>query len=1158
MLNTDLHNPAIKEERRMTKDGFVRNNRGISDGQDLPQEMLTDIFDRIKENPISLKEDDEAREKTMDNGAAANALSPAVFFTSHYDEMDKTKESNFNKERDQIVRTTESLLKRRRHSTLEAGKGALRKSRSTAGSKSHSVRYVRTDDSGLRDEYVAPMFEVTWGPALAAFSTAMESANGTVGALLAIATEEELEAAAINAAETIEVCLTGFRFAICTAGLVGNDVARDAYMGALSRFSQLGTGVLLEPRHVRCTQTMLALARSDGELLGSSWEHIFRALSEINRFHQLFQLLARNDRVIAAAAERRKSRMASRERRHQEKERRRAAKEESDSIGNLSMESDDSTGTDLSDSSSLFDDSDDFDFNDKMDTKQIDEANARTVYEAVSEEIIEAIYERSSSMSTGAVKEFILQLCRVSRMEISHYGGGVGSDSNQVDLTKVQYRRQHELLASAPSKESEGGFHHHQTNIYNLQKLVEVTHYNMDSRPRLVFADIWTTVSAHLTSTALHSNPAVAMYAVDSFRQLCTQYLQREELGVFEFQRRFLKPLETVMSKSEISTTKELLLKCVERIILMFGSPRGDNQGGMLRSGWRPVLTVLGLAGRDPDEDIAKLGFDMLTTQIKECLAQCTNGEEASNAQGFLLVERFIDLVDALLIYVGGPHEEMSLQCIDDLLKLCDFLADESTVSPLVKKRRSALSIGPENGTDKSEAAKNEELELWWPILLGLSRSVGDARKKVRRKGLDSLMKIILTHFFTVGEEKERQVQNLQLVFKGILIPILEFGDVDGQDAKAPALPSDFDRFLTAPPKTGEASKPPETSPSMCWVDTTFDQFMDGCIQICLRSIHVFGDDTLVEEIFAMLNSCLVSDSGAMAVKGLRKLEILVTGDLKPTSLSDDTWATISHMLRRCFAVRGIPRRTSTVSMNDSSHSKAKEEAEPKEEESNASEIEQEAVREFVSEDSMFFERRYIGANTIAVIGNFLESERFVKTLGLRWRLFLISGLAKGIREWENAADILAKHSNGNKVPRGRNPPNYLETACYGRKWMNRFLLQIASMKDIEGAAAEGSRQASAQALVKEQSQSLVSLFLEKEAFVAGDGKKTVLDIKLFEKLTVLVKDMLAAYTKLPDEHLAQMSWLNPVLSSCTTTSNEDVRQAIQKLVKRLSRSDSS
>jgi brefeldin A-inhibited guanine nucleotide-exchange protein len=127
MLNTDLHNPAIKEDRRMTKEGFVRNNRGICDGQDLPAEMLNSIFDRIKANPISLKEDDDARERAGDKATPAGksslpaALSPASFFSSHYDDMDRARESNFRKERDHIVRTTETLLKRRRHNLVDAG-----------------------------------------------------------------------------------------------------------------------------------------------------------------------------------------------------------------------------------------------------------------------------------------------------------------------------------------------------------------------------------------------------------------------------------------------------------------------------------------------------------------------------------------------------------------------------------------------------------------------------------------------------------------------------------------------------------------------------------------------------------------------------------------------------------------------------------------------------------------------------------------------------------------------------------------------------------------------------------------------------------------------------------------------------------------------------
>jgi hypothetical protein len=32
MLNTDAHNPAVKRERKMTRAGFVGNNRGIDAG----------------------------------------------------------------------------------------------------------------------------------------------------------------------------------------------------------------------------------------------------------------------------------------------------------------------------------------------------------------------------------------------------------------------------------------------------------------------------------------------------------------------------------------------------------------------------------------------------------------------------------------------------------------------------------------------------------------------------------------------------------------------------------------------------------------------------------------------------------------------------------------------------------------------------------------------------------------------------------------------------------------------------------------------------------------------------------------------------------------------------------------------------------------------
>ncbi|CAH0562707.1 unnamed protein product [Brassicogethes aeneus] len=50
MLNTDLHTPNIKPERRMRLEDFVKNLRGIDDCHDIDSDMLNGIYDRVKAN----------------------------------------------------------------------------------------------------------------------------------------------------------------------------------------------------------------------------------------------------------------------------------------------------------------------------------------------------------------------------------------------------------------------------------------------------------------------------------------------------------------------------------------------------------------------------------------------------------------------------------------------------------------------------------------------------------------------------------------------------------------------------------------------------------------------------------------------------------------------------------------------------------------------------------------------------------------------------------------------------------------------------------------------------------------------------------------------------------------------------------------------------
>ena len=73
MLNTDAHSPQVK--KRMTKQDFIKNNRGINDGQDLPEEFLLAVFDEIHNNEIRMKDEMEAALVLPTQGPGiANAL----------------------------------------------------------------------------------------------------------------------------------------------------------------------------------------------------------------------------------------------------------------------------------------------------------------------------------------------------------------------------------------------------------------------------------------------------------------------------------------------------------------------------------------------------------------------------------------------------------------------------------------------------------------------------------------------------------------------------------------------------------------------------------------------------------------------------------------------------------------------------------------------------------------------------------------------------------------------------------------------------------------------------------------------------------------------------------------------------------------------------
>ena len=239
--------------------------------------------------------------------------------------------------------------------------------------------------------------------------------------------------------------------------------------------------------------------------------------------------------------------------------------------------------------------------------------NATSLMDQVDRNSIDRIYANSSHLNSDAVIHFVTNLCEVS-ME--------------------------ELICENP-------------RIFSLQKIVESASVNMN-RVRLVWGKIWKVLAAHFTRVGCHSNQNIAMFAIDSLRQLAYKFLEKDELSNFNFQQEFLLPFEHIVANSQNVQIRELVVCCVDQM----SQARAKN----LISGWRSALNVLTIAAGDADEMIINLGFHIAEAVVKEHFQEIT--------------EVFVDLTNCMVAFGRNKiNTTVSLKAITDLHVLCGKLA---------------------------------------------------------------------------------------------------------------------------------------------------------------------------------------------------------------------------------------------------------------------------------------------------------------------------------------------------------------------------------------------------------------------------------------------------------------------------------------------------
>ncbi|XP_071174022.1 brefeldin A-inhibited guanine nucleotide-exchange protein 1-like isoform X5 [Mytilus edulis] len=221
MLTTDLHSSQVRN--KMTKEQYIKMNRGINDSKDLPEEYLSAIYDEIAGNEIKMKVGAVVKQPNKQGKDITS---------------DKQRRMLYNVEMDNMAATAKALME----------------------SVSHVDSFFT---SATHFEHVRPMFKMAWTPFLAAFSVGLQDCDDANIALL---------------------CLDGIRCAIRISCIFRMELERDAYVQALARFTLLTAASPLtemKSKNIDTIKTLISVAHTDGNYLGKSWLEILRCISQL-------------------------------------------------------------------------------------------------------------------------------------------------------------------------------------------------------------------------------------------------------------------------------------------------------------------------------------------------------------------------------------------------------------------------------------------------------------------------------------------------------------------------------------------------------------------------------------------------------------------------------------------------------------------------------------------------------------------------------------------------------------------------------------------------------------------------------------------------------------------------------------------------------------
>ncbi|KAJ1426768.1 Sec7, C-terminal [Sesbania bispinosa] len=666
MLNTDAHNPMVKS--KMSADDFIRNNRGIDDGKDIPEEYLRSLFERISRNEIKMKENDfEPQQRQAVNPNRLLGLDSILNIVIR------------KRGEDSHMETSDDLIRRMQEQFKEKAR------------KTESVYYAATDVVILRF-----MIEVCWAPMLAAFSVPLDQSGDEF---------------------VIALCLEGFRYAIHVTSVMSMKTHRDAFVTSLAKFTSLHSPADIKQKNVdaikvvtwkKFRKVIVTIADEDGNYLQEAWEHILTCVSRFEHLHLLgegappdatFFAFPQND---SEKAKQTKSTILP-------VLKKKGAGRMQYAAATVMRGSYDSAGIGSNASGAVT-------------SEQVNNLVSNlNLLEQVGSSEMNRIFTRSQKLNSEAIIDFVKALCKVSMEELR-----------------------------SPSD----------PRVFSLTKIVEIAHYNMN-RIRLVWSSIWHVLSDFFVTIGCSGNLSIAIFAMDSLRQLSMKFLEREELANYNFQNEFMKPFVIVMRKSRAVEIRELIIRCVSQMVLS----RVNN----VKSGWKSMFMVFTTAAYDDHKNIVLLAFEIIEKIIREYFPYITETETTT----------FTDCVNCLIAFTNSRfNKEISLNAIAFLRFCATKLAEGDLGSSSRNKDKETLGkistpsprTGKEGKQDNGEVTdKDDHLYFWFPLLAGLSELSFDPRSEIRQSALQVLFETLRNHGHLFS------LPLWERVFESVLFPIFDY-----------------------------------------------------------------------------------------------------------------------------------------------------------------------------------------------------------------------------------------------------------------------------------------------------------------------------------------------------------------------------------------------